>query len=64
MKLLPCPWCGKDPELREPTNEDPWYYIYCRCFSQNIFLSGEDYKAVAKWNSRAQPKETDGETSV
>ena len=56
--LLPCPFCGSDPEsYDDPVMADTWW-VRCReCYCE---LSHEDEaQAVAAWNRRAAHQERD-----
>jgi Lar family restriction alleviation protein len=58
MKIKPCPWCGKIPELWD--EEDPYspggpvvigYYI--ECSDCGLRMSDEDEKKlIRRWNKR------------
>lgn len=59
-KLKPCPFCGKDVELKHyKANGDDWWYIACRhCgiavdpWMWNAHQTRED--AIEKWNRRVR----------
>ena len=58
-KLLPCPFCGKEPYISEPKFLNGSYQIACdedmnNC-QVNPFVDGETYEeAIEFWNKRGK----------
>lgn len=58
-KLLPCPFCGGEAEIREQGGVT---YITClSCFTQTLGKYGKQ-RAITEWNTRVNGSETE-ETS-
>ena len=57
-ELKPCPFCGKEPELRTLSgNQSTYYYIECRNFDCLLYCytkhKYENYQqAIEAWNRR------------
>ena len=53
LDLLPCPFCGKEAELRQYDGE---HFAQClHCFCGTPADHGTEDEAVQAWNARAQP---------
>ena len=56
VNLLPCPFCGSDPDIYSYRRHGPWYRIYCagdNCRMRVATLTYRDLDlAVADWNQR------------
>lgn len=52
-KLLPCPFCSGEAEIKE---ENPWHYVRCSTCHCAPYLSIKEDDAITKWNTRHEPK--------
>ncbi len=55
-KLLPCPFCGKEPFLTNVRMSDREFYIGCYnelCWRPRTERYGEKHSVIAAWNTRA-----------
>lgn len=64
--ILPCPFCGKQPEIREHLSEEIWAMVCCKnrhCAAQPLVVDSpkiDAYKttkeavsaAIRRWNRR------------
>lgn len=71
-KLLPCPFCGDEAQVREVDGYSPMFFVECINCDANVgaqtgtvrglaiaaFHSEDD--AVAAWNRRAKPEHGEG----
>ena len=59
-QLLPCPFCGKEPKLKEAPNHMDIICYWVRCVNVKCvatvgtYHEGSPKKAVKSWNTRAQ----------
>ena len=57
-KLLPCPFCGKEPKLKKTKHTEPdiFYWVGCYnsgCIALPVVMSWETRaEAIAAWNKR------------
>lgn len=53
-EILPCPWCGKAPELRLNGHAPLWYDVACNSPTCPVEPQSKQYgrpgRAVAAWN--------------
>lgn len=60
--LLPCPFCGKQPEVEKPIGDsDVFWNIYCPCLSPQV-MEATEQEAVEKWNRRTTPPDASVDT--
>lgn len=60
-ELLPCPFCGENPDVTRRMDEDIWTHnevewVGVHCFTCSIGFEwppGADPDAVQQWNTRA-----------
>lgn len=55
-EVLPCPWCGKAPELRLNGHAPMWYDVACHSPACPVEPQSKQYgrpgRAVKAWNKR------------
>lgn len=57
VELLPCPFCGKKPQLLEPDDSNKLWSVSClSCVSIDLEELTEE-RAIQKWNTRHYPAE-------
>lgn len=54
LGLLPCPFCGRTPELNKHFREEMWTMIHrCKVIGPITFDWSSEQRIAAQWNTRA-----------